>query len=67
MCEYYSVGYLTTKFINSKSKIYSYILKNDYSNFSLEILEYCYIDQLIYREQYYLNLLNPEYNILCSR
>jgi group I intron endonuclease len=30
----------------------------------LEILEYCRADELIKREQYYLDLLNPEYNIL---
>ena len=32
----------------------------------LEILEYCRADELIKREQYYLDLLNPEYNILKS-
>ena len=64
MREYYSVGYLVTKLRKSKSKIFSSLLKNGYSSFSLEILEYCDIDQLTPREQYYLDLLNPEYNIL---
>ena len=30
----------------------------------MEILEYCAPDKCIKREQYYLNLLKPEYNIL---
>lgn len=40
------------------------ILKYGHSNFSLDILEYCDKSVLIEREQFYLNLLNPEYNIL---
>lgn len=40
------------------------MLKYGYSSFSLEILEYCESSELINREQYYLGLLNPEYNIL---
>lgn len=46
------------------SIIYSAILKHDYINFSLDILEYCDKKNLIEREQYYLDLLKPEYNIL---
>ena len=30
----------------------------------MEILEYCDSKDLIKREQYYIDLLNPEYNIL---
>lgn len=33
------------------------------SKFNLEILEYCNKNKTIKREQYYLDLLNPEYNI----
>ena len=44
--------------------IYQGLLNNGYSNFSLEILEYCDPDKAIIREQYYINLLNPKYNIL---
>jgi group I intron endonuclease len=33
-------------------------------NFSLEILEYCEKEKVVSREQYYLDLLKPEYNIL---
>jgi group I intron endonuclease len=40
------------------------LLKYGYSNFSLEILEYCEPENAIKREQYFLDLLNPEYNIL---
>jgi group I intron endonuclease len=40
------------------------LLKQGYSNFNLEILEYCDPKDLIKREQYYIDLLNPEYNIL---
>ena len=44
--------------------IYQALLKYLYSNFSLEIIEYCESDQCISREQYYLDLLKREYNIL---
>jgi hypothetical protein len=40
------------------------LLKYGYSNFRLEILEYCEPANCINREQYYIDLLNPEYNIL---
>jgi group I intron endonuclease len=35
-----------------------------YSNFKLEILEYSDKDKNLEREQYYLDLIKPEYNIL---
>jgi hypothetical protein len=44
--------------------IYRSLLKHGYSNFGLEILEYCTSDKLIEKEKYYLKLLNPEYNII---
>lgn len=40
------------------------LLKHGYSKFNLEILEYCDSKDLMKGEQYYINLLNPEYNIL---
>jgi group I intron endonuclease len=40
------------------------LIKNGYSNFSLEILEYCDIADLTEREQYYLDKFNPKYNTL---
>lgn len=39
------------------------LLKYGYSNFSVDILEYCELNVLIEREQYYINFLKPEYNI----
>ena len=44
--------------------IHAALLKYGYENFNLEILEYCRADELIVREQYYLDLIKPEYNIL---
>jgi group I intron endonuclease len=40
------------------------LLKYGYSNFKLEILEYCDPKNVVQREQYYLDLFQPEYNIL---
>jgi group I intron endonuclease len=40
------------------------LLKYGHSNFTLEILEYSPKTKLIEREQFYLDLLVPEYNIL---
>lgn len=39
-------------------------MKYGYNKFSLDILEYCEPSLLIKREQYYLDTLKPEYNIL---
>jgi len=39
------------------------LLKYGFSNFSLEILEYCNSKDLLKKEQYYLDTLKPEYNI----
>jgi len=44
--------------------IYKAILKYGYANFKLEILEYCDISVLLLREQYFIDNLKPEYNIL---
>lgn len=40
------------------------LLKYGYSGFKLEILEYCNKNEVIEREQYYIETLNPEYNTL---
>ena len=47
----------------TKSAIYRSLIKNGYSNFKLEILEYCDKSIVIAREQYYIDRLKPEYNI----
>lgn len=44
--------------------IYKALLAHGWDNFKLEVLEYCKSSELIERKQYYIDLLNPEYNIL---
>jgi len=39
------------------------LLKHDYLNFSLTILEYCEPKKCLEREKHYWGLLNPEYNL----
>jgi group I intron endonuclease len=43
--------------------IYKAISKHGLSNFEFEILEYCGPDNIEVREQAYIDLLNPEYNL----
>lgn len=61
---YFSFAYLERYVKKGKSQIYAALLKYGYSSFSLEILEYCDRSIAVSREQYYIDLLNPEYNIL---
>jgi len=49
---------------NKTSLICRAILKHGHDNFSLDILEYCGKDVTIEREQHYMDLLKPLYNIL---
>lgn len=58
--QYYSDKYLT----KTSLLIHKALLKNTHDKFSLYILEYCNIKDLIEREQYYIDLLTPQYNIL---
>lgn len=44
--------------------IYKALLKYGYSQFKFEIIEYCDPSKLIEREQYYIDSLKPEYNVL---
>jgi group I intron endonuclease len=60
---YYSLSSLKIK-VKGSIIIQRALLKYGYSNFSIDILEYCEPNELISREQYYINLLNPKYNIL---
>lgn len=62
--QYFSINYLEREIKRNNSKIYRSLFKKGCSKFSLDILEYCEIDILIEREQYYLDTLKPEYNIL---
>lgn len=46
--------------------ICSALLKYGYSNFQLEILEYSTKNKVLIKEQYYLDLLKPVYNVLTT-
>jgi group I intron endonuclease len=59
--EYYNLRIL--KLHSFKSYIYSSVLKYGHSNFKLEILEYCNSLNIHKREQYFIDLFKPEYNI----
>ncbi len=61
---FFSEKYLKNWLLKCNSHIYEALLKYGYWNFNLEILEYCDKDLRIKREQYYMDLLEPEYNIL---
>jgi group I intron endonuclease len=64
--EYLSIYYLELQLEKGRSNICAALLKHGYSSFQLEILEYCTPDRVIEREQYFLDLLKPEYNILTT-
>ena len=57
---YYNLRYLA----KSNRLIDRALLKHGFSNFSLEILEYCDVKLLLEREQYYLDKLKPLYNMV---
>ena len=59
----YNKNFLNRRLLIVNSRIYTAILKYNYENFSLVILEYYDINFIIEREQCYINLLKPEYNI----
>lgn len=60
MLDYYQSRIL----LKYKTHIHNALIKHGYLNFSLEILEYCEKEETISREQHYIDLLEPEYNIL---
>ena len=62
--QYFNINFLEREVVRNNSYIYKSLIKNGYSNFKLEILEYCELDVILIREQYYIDLFNPEYNIL---
>ena len=57
---YYSLGCLA----KSNRPIDRALLKYGFSSFSLEILEYCKREQLLVRQQHYMDNLSPQYNIV---
>jgi group I intron endonuclease len=62
--QYFSLAYLQR---DEKSSIICRALLNyGYSNFKLEILEYCEPEECVAREQHYLDTLEHEYNILST-
>lgn len=63
MKNYFSVAYITNP-RRDKTAIYSALIKYGYSNFKLDILEHTSPNKSIEREQYYMDLLSPEYNLL---
>lgn len=60
------VYFSSKRLLDSNMPIYRAIIKYGYANFKLEILEYCEKNIVLVREQYYIDLLNPEYNILST-
>jgi hypothetical protein len=60
---YYNTEFLKKRVKISNSRIYKALLDDGYGSFTLEILEYCNKNNLIEREQYYIDLIQPEYNI----
>jgi len=61
---YFNMSYFVRSLNRETLIISRALIKYGYSNFQLEILEYCDIADLTEREQYYLDKLNPKYNIL---
>jgi group I intron endonuclease len=64
LSKYYSPIFLKRNILKSKSIINNSLLKYGYNRFSIDIIEYCEPSVLIKREQYYLDILKPKYNIL---
>lgn len=58
---YFNLSYIST--VKNDLTISRALIKYGYSNFTLEILEYCDVPVLLEREQHYLDLLKPTYNI----
>ena len=64
LVKYFSKSCLLRETERNKSAIYRAILKYGLSGFSFEIIEQCGPSILIERKQYYIDLIDPEYNIL---
>lgn len=60
---YFSKGYLENP-RQGKTAINKALLKYGYANFQLDIIEYVSKEKAIEIEQYYMDLLNPQYNLL---
>lgn len=60
---YFSLAHISNP-VRSNSIIHKALIKYGYFNFQLEIIEYCDPSACITLEQHYINLLNPQYNVL---
>jgi hypothetical protein len=60
LLQYFNTNYLLR---NTCMPICWALLKHGYSNFSLEILEFCKSEYLLIREKHFIDLLKPAYNI----
>ena len=58
--EYFNINHLLKK--NSMA-ICCALLKHDYSNFAITIIEYCSPDKCLIREKHYWDIVIPKYNI----
>lgn len=58
---YFSLAYISG--VKNHLTISRALIKYGYFNFELEILEYCNTLDLLIREQYYIDILKPKYNI----
>lgn len=61
---YFSRAHLELELKTNNSIIYKALLKYDYANFRLDIVEFCDKESIIEREQYYIDNLELEYNTL---
>jgi hypothetical protein len=59
--KFYTKNALDANFSNSK--IFKALSKYGFNNFAYSILEYCPVEELRNREQYYIDILQPQYNI----
>ena len=59
---YFSLAHILVE--SEYSAICKALVKYGYGSFCFEILEYCDKKETLIREQYYLDILIPEYNIL---
>lgn len=61
--KYYNRNHLLKTLLTKNSNIFKALLFYGHETFTLEILEYCDKKFTREREQYYIDLLKPEYNI----
>ena len=62
LSQYYNYNHISDPKHNMT--IYKALLRYGYATFRLEILEFCTLEKLMEREQFYIDNYKPEYNIL---